>query len=346
MGISPNQTIFDLAVIGNGVAAQAFLWNLSNKESKSQNFSIAHIYSEKIAPACSLRSSATVSLNGIDEDVSPLGNDMREAFFLFDELYKTHAPAGVEEVKRVVVGTNEGEIKKLLRRYKTLESVDHPKIQGLYQGKIYNSYLITPEAFMRWLEKEIKLKKENFPFFAQNIEKRDEVYAVKLEGGGEVLAKKILFATGAFAKIFERFHGDENLEENNVIKAGSFLSREINLNEKSFYLSIDGHLVLYRHNEHEKKLILGNATTIGAYEASDVKALHDLFLKMQGLLTFDLGNFSDYEVTTGLRHKGPKRMILAHELNAEKTLFRINGLYKNGYTMSFLAAERMRQLIF
>ena len=91
-----NIGIYDLAVIGNGIAAQSFLWNLSQKESKSQNFSIAHIYSEKLAPACTLRSSATVSLNGIDEDVSALGNDMRESFFLFDELFKKYRTDGVE----------------------------------------------------------------------------------------------------------------------------------------------------------------------------------------------------------------------------------------------------------
>ena len=81
-----NIGIYDLAVIGNGIAAHSFLWNLSNTEvSRSQNFSIAHIYSEKLAPACTLRSSATVSLNGIEADVSTLGNDMREAFFMFDD---------------------------------------------------------------------------------------------------------------------------------------------------------------------------------------------------------------------------------------------------------------------
>ena len=54
---------------------------------------------------------------------------------------------------------------------------------------------------------------------------------------------------------------------------------------------------------------------------------------------------SDYKVTTGLRHKGPKRMLISESLNSEQTLFRINGLYKNGYTMGFLAGQRMVELI-
>lgn len=346
---SSNIEIYDLAVIGNGVAAQSFLWNLSEGESKSQNFSIAHIFSNELAPACTLRSSATVSLNGIDEDVSPLGNDMREAFFLFDELFKKHHPPGVEVVKRTVVSTNEGDTKKLLRRYKTLTTVKHPLIHEEYQGCEYDSYLITPELFSKWLSDNIKIKKTNFPHFAKDMEKNGETFAIKLLNGEVVLAKKVLFATGAFSKIFERFYAPpeaESIEVKNTIKAGSFLEREVELGQKSFYLSIDGHLVLYRHNSFEKKLIIGNVTTIGAYEAPDMAGLKKLFETLKALLTFNPGEFSDFKVTTGLRHKAPKRMLIASAIDPERKLFRINGLYKNGFTMSFLAAKRMKDMIF
>ncbi|AUN98355.1 hypothetical protein C0V70_09610 [Bacteriovorax stolpii] len=349
MGNSSNQTIFDLAVIGNGVAAQSFLWNLSLSERKSQNFSIAHIFSNEIAPACSLRTCATVSLNGIEEDVSPLGNDMREAFFLFDDLYKTYHPEGVEEVKRVVISTNENDTKKLLRRYKKLDTIKNPRIHDEHQGTEYNSYIISPEIFSSWLSSQITVAKTNFPFFAKDLEKRGEHFAVKLADGREVLARKVLFATGAFAKIFERFHAPpeaESIEDKNTIKAGSFLERDIDLGEKSFYISIDGNYVLYRRNALEKKLIIGSLTTIGAYEAPDVHGLSKLLLKMKGILTFDVGEMKDYKITTGLRHKGPRRLLIAGALDEEKKLFRVNGLYKNGFTMAFLAAKRLEKMIF
>ena len=349
MGNKENQTIFDLAVIGNGVAAQSFLWNLNKGESKSQNFSIAHIYSNELAPACSLRTSATVSLNGIDEDVSPLGNDMREAFFLFDEIYKKYRPDGVEEVSRVVVSTNENDTKKLTRRYKTLKTIKNPRIHEEYQGTEYNSYVVTPDLFSDWLTKNITVKKTDFPFFAKNLEKNGENFVIKLLDGREVIAKKILFATGAFAKIFEGFfapEGSELIEGKNTIKAGSFLERDMDLGEKSFYISIDGHQALYRSNSHEKKLIIGSVTTVGAYEAPDLVGLSKLLDKFRSLLTFNVGEFSDFKITTGLRHKGPKRMLIAGALDSENKLFRVNGLYKNGFTMSFLAAERLKKLIF
>jgi hypothetical protein len=68
--------IYDLIVVGNGIAAQTFLFELFTKldVKKRQNFSVAQIYSEDIALSCSLRTTATVSLNGIEEGVSDLGN--------------------------------------------------------------------------------------------------------------------------------------------------------------------------------------------------------------------------------------------------------------------------------
>ncbi|MBC7712900.1 MAG: hypothetical protein H7177_06150 [Rhizobacter sp.] len=349
MDSNSQKNIYDLVVIGNGIAAQYFLWNLSNTDSKSQNFSIAHIYSKEIAPPCSLRSSATVSLNGIEEDVSQLGNDMREAFFLFDDLYKNHRPEGVEEITRTVVSTNENDTKKLTRRYKVLKTVTSEKLKNHYPGAEYNSYVITPEVFSNWMSKKISIKKTDYPFFVKDMTEVENLFHLKLQNGEVVVAKKILFAIGAFAKIFEKFYSppdSESIELKNMIKAGSYLERNINLGDKSFYLSIDGHQVLYRTNSFEQKLIIGSATTVGAFEATDVALLSELFLKLKDLLTFDIGIISDFKVVTGLRHKGPKRLVICSAIDSEKRLFRINGLYKNGYTLGLLAAKRMEKLIF
>lgn len=346
---SEGKIIYDLVVIGNGIAAQSFLWNLSTGDSKSQNFSIAHVYSKEIAPPCSLRSSATVSLNGIEEDVSQLGNDMREAFFLFDELYKKYRPDGVEEVTRTVISTNDNDTKKLTRRYKKLIDVKSDKLKNIYPGAEYSSYIITPEVFSGWLNKEISVKKTDYPFFVRDITKDEDDFQVKLHNGEVVYTKKILFAIGAFGKLFEKFYSppeSDSIESKNMIKAGSYLERDINLGDKSFYLSIDGNQVLYRKNTFESKLIIGSATTVGAYEAPDVVALLTLINKLKDLLTFDIGNYSDFKVITGLRHKGPKRLAISEAIDSEKRLFRINGLYKNGYTLGFLAAKRMHDLIF
>ena len=344
-----SKIIYDLAVIGNGIAAQSFLWNLSLSANKSQNFSIAHVFSNQIAPPCSNKSSATVSLNGIEEDVSQLGNDMREAFFLFDELVKNHHPEGVESVTRTVISTNEIETKKLTRRYKSLIDVKSDRLINSYPGIEYNSYIISPEIFSNWLKVNTAIEKTEYPYFVRDITKVEDDFQIKLQSGEVIVSKKILFAIGAYGKIFERLYappGADSIEVKNMIKAGSYLEREVNLGDKSFYLSIDGNQVLYRKNTFESKLIIGSITTIGAYEAPDVAGLFSLHEKLRGLLTFDLGDFKNFKVVTGLRHKGPKRLLISECLDNDKKLYRINGLYKNGYTLGPLAGKRMVDLIF
>lgn len=346
-----NTPVYELAIIGNGIAAQSFLWNLQSKlpqDRNSQNFSIAHVYSEKIAPACSLRTSSTVSLNGIDEDVSPLGNDMRKAYFLFENLVKKYSPEGVEEVSRVVISTNDNDTKKLTRRYKTLSAITSDKIKNTYPGTQYPSYVISPLPFSHWLQDNTKIEKTTIEMFVKDMEKKSDLYQLTLEDGSCIQAKKVLFATGAFSKIFEKFFSplnSESIEVKNTIKAGSYFERQIDLGPKSFYLSIDGHQALYRKNKTESTLIIGSATTIGAYAVPDLLALSTIFYKMKDHLTIEIGEMSDFKIITGLRHKGPKRMLICEAVDVDKTLFRINGLYKNGFTMGFLAAEKMVNML-
>jgi hypothetical protein len=206
MEINVDKRIFDLIVVGNGIAAQSFLWNLSNNANKSQNFSVAHVYSHKIAPTCSMKSTATVSLNGIEDNVSPLGNDLRDSFFLFENFVKAYSPLGVEKVKRVVIATNENESKKLLRRYKSLSEIRSDKFHEVeWPGVVYDSYLVSPEIFSSWLEKETRLPKTDFPFFVKDVIKNVDNYQLNLENNDQIFGKKILFATGAYSKIFSHF---------------------------------------------------------------------------------------------------------------------------------------------
>jgi hypothetical protein len=352
--------IYDLVVVGNGIAAQTFLWNLSQEfinANKSQNFSIAHVYSEIMAPSCSLRSSATVSLNGIQEDVSSLGDELREGFFLFEQMVKKHNPDGVHLIERVVVATNEAEVKKIKRRYKELDNIGDVLIKGCYPGVRLPSYLIEPENLLKWLDQDTKLKKDNYNVFVKNLEKSEAGYVLTTEDKKEIKAKKIIFATGSFAKIFSGFfkldipqvfdpETNEEIphtpfESRNTIKSGSFLEQEIELGDNPFFLTIDGHQVLYKPG---KVLQLGSVTGLGAYEAPELAALMELFYHLKERLNFPIGEFRDFKIVTGLRHKGPRRLLQAHQY-PEENIFWINGLYKNGYTLSALAAQRILKLL-
>jgi hypothetical protein len=353
---------FDICVIGDGIASKVFLWNLitnttqTTSVSKSQNLTIAVVSNDKMAPACTLRSSATVSLNGISEDVSPLGNDMREAYFLFDDFFKNHQPKGVIPVNRVVVATNEKETQKLSRRYKEINTITSSQIKGEYLGIEYLSYLLSPKELLNWFDTErerLDPKKniQSFNFFVTSIKNLQDGFLISDSHGHEVKAKKIVLATGAFAKVYQHFFHDligSEKEAKSEIKAGFYLERTIDLGTDSFYLSIDGTNILYRHSNEknaESFLQIGSVSVLGAFPIPPEKEILDLLEKTRSKLNIEIGKREDFQVICGLRHKAPKRMIEAIESTLTKNVFHLNGYYKNGFSMSFLGAKRMEKLL-
>lgn len=337
-------TIYDLVVIGNGIAAQVFLWNLF-EDIKCQDFSVAHISDEKMAPSCTRRSSATVSLNGISEDVSPLGNDMRTAYFLFKNFVEEFKPEGVIQVDRHVIATNESDEKKLIRRYKKIDSITSPYFKKTHSGVIYPSYLINNDNYHTWLQKYSQKKTETFNLFIKNIKKNDDgLFICESSCQKAITAKKVLLATGAYAKIFNGFFQDitgSDKEIKNEIKAGTYLEKEIKLPFDSFYLSIDSYNILYKSNI----LQIGSSSVLGAFEAAPLVECEEVLKHCQKYVNFELGQMSEYKKITGLRHKAPKRMIECAESKVTLGLYHINGLYKNGFSMSFLSAKRLLELL-
>lgn len=337
--------IYDLVVIGNGLAAQVFLHTLFTNVNKSQNYSVAQIFSEELAPACSLRSTASVSLSGIEEGISELGDELSKSFFYFEEFYRTHSPAGIESIEQYVAAFSERENEKNQRRYKHLDDLTHPFFIKSLRGKKLQSYIVSPEQLTQWFEDKL----ETFPLkrlrhFVQSVSKKtDDLNECHLLGGEKVFAKKILFCTGAYAKIHAQFFGmDKTLERTQVV-AGSFLERSVDLNCDSFYFTLDGHNLIYRKSDH--KLILGSVSTKGAVASADFLELAQLLEFFKTLLNLPLGEMSDFFVTTGLRHKGIKRRPFYQALDADNRLFLMSGLYKNGYSFPYYVAHEILKKI-
>ena len=169
--------------------------------------------------------------------------------------------------------------------------------------------------------------------------------------GNEIWAKKIVFATGAYAKIYQHFFQELvglDKESKNEIKAGFYLERLIDLGHESFYLSIDGINVLYRSSENKREesfLQIGSVSVLGAYPITPEKEILNLLETIRPKLNFNIGTREDFQVICGLRHKASKRMIEAMESTTTENIFHINGLYKNGFSMSFLAAKRIANLL-
>jgi hypothetical protein len=56
---------------------------------------------------------------------------------------------------------------------------------------------------------------------------------------------------------------------------------------------------------------------------------------MKDICSIDLGEFEDFKVLTGLRHKASKRIPVCGFADESKRIGLINGLYKNGYSLPF-----------
>ena len=71
--------MYDLTVVGNGIAANLFLIEYLSK--KSQN--VLQVHSEDKTPPCSLSTTGTVVLDGVRMGVSPLGDLIYRSFDAF-----------------------------------------------------------------------------------------------------------------------------------------------------------------------------------------------------------------------------------------------------------------------
>ncbi len=334
--------IYDIIVVGNGLAAQTFLFELFNDVKKSQNFSVAQIFSEEIAPSCSLRTLATVSLSGIEEGISDLGNELYSSFFMFEEFVNKHAPQGIERVEQIVSYTTPKEKGKMERRYKKLHVLTDPLFKEEFEGVRLNSYITSPEIYSSWFDEKINNHKiDRIKNFVNNVNVNDEgIVECTLLSGKKILARKILLCTGAYSKIFSDFYETPTiLKEKTHSVAGSFLERSIDLNRPSFFVVIDGLKLVYR--SEEKLLTLGVSSTQGAFLSVDFNELNSALDFFHQKLNLSLGTLSDFKVKTGLRHKGIQRRPFYAALHEDKPIYLISGLYKNGFTFAHLTAREM-----
>lgn len=335
--------IYDLIVVGNGLAAQTFLFELfkNGNVKKSQNFSVAQIFSEDIAASCSLRTTASVSLFGIEEGVSDLGNELHQSFLLFQDFYQKYKPDGVEALEQVITYSSEKEKAKMLRRFKVLKTVNHSILKNEVEGTNLNSYIIDPSRYSAWFDKElannriVKMKK-----FVKKLSIDVEgVINCELTDQSIQKARKVVLCTGAYAKLFTKFfENTESILEKTEIVPGSFLERSVDYNCPSFYFTINQHNLIYRSSE--KKLILGSVTPESAISLPAHDELNELLSLFSSMCNLPLGSYSDFKVITGLRLKGWRRRPIGVSLD-NKNLFMINGLYKNGYTFPHLLSKKI-----
>ena len=118
-----------------------------------------------------------------------------------------------------------------------------------------------------------------------------------------------------------------------VVKGSYGIFDDVTLGDSSFVFSCGKTNLIYRHRD--RQAVIGGTTDQDQGVEPDLEALREQYKIIS--TTFSLPQFGRLKPGAGLRHRGPKRMPFWGRLS--EGVYGILGLYKNGWSLSFLAAE-------
>ncbi|MDA8791992.1 FAD-dependent oxidoreductase [Bacteriovoracaceae bacterium] len=319
-----------IAIIGDGIAARSLLYNLSLL--KSEVIEVHQFSSSKIS-SCSRNSTAVVAKRATQKGISELGNLIVDAYNEFESFLENFSGAGVDTTSEYIIGKSlESYQKKIKPRYAAVyEEESGDELIELcinHKQKFFKekAYLIEPDIFLDSL-KSIYEKKLSVKQVEDKIIGQDNL---TLQGGKSTYGSfdNIIYCMGSIPQFV--------VEEKSQPVAGSFwqVNQE---NEKSFSLNCDGH-----HFMQKKNCSLfgstSNANSVSMNQDEVEKIISQLSPLVQQEYLIAEGEFK-----TGIRYKGKKRMPKIGEIGPNT--FCIANLYKNGWSLAFLAAKKIsRQL--
>lgn len=332
----------DLIIIGNGIAAQCFLWELVKQK---KNLSVLKIHSEKLAPSCSINSTATISLRGVTQGISPLGDEIYESYQLAQSFIQSENPEGVSPSKFYSL-CEVDEKEEFLRRFGSLEEIERAESLTLmekYLGKIWDGYIIDPEKFLSFFQKKTQHSHTSISALVTSTKITDEGISVSTLEGTTYKARKLLICAGAYTKIFESLYPAHEAIKGSQSVPGAYLEKaHVDLGPKSFVLSRGGENLIYMA---EAKIIkIGATTQKNGVEAPNLIKLSQIYNSFKEIISEDLPAFSEFEIKVGLRQKGPKRMPFYGKISSN--VYSLISLYKNGYTFPFLGASKLLGIMY
>lgn len=299
-------------IVGNGIAAHAFLWTyaLKLKEQGLDHTRRVLWIKSKIVPTCSLTSTSLISSAGLQYGVSELGDLLLKSYEEFVSISSNFE--SISKAKQTHLLS--GDLENFNKRYPTTEG---------------ECFLVQSKNFL--LELETKIKN----ILGTKLEERigtvlswDE-NLLHLHGNEQIKFDRCFLGLGAGIKLLSKAPNTKSV-------SGSYAYTFLDLGKDSFVFSKGSENVIYR--AADKCLLVGSIDEKDDEFGWPVMAGRGHKLK-QALSTFDidLPNDLDWKVESGVRHKGQKRRPYWGEINPN--VFAAHSFYKNGYTLAFLAAK-------
>lgn len=316
--------------IGDGIAAWCLHAYLKDAE-------VTNFCAEDFFPSCSLNSTAINCLRGTQSGISPLGDLMVRSYQEFEKFYLNYKPEGIalgHEIKFF------NDVEKHTKRYPNYYEAQTSTVQNYRYQASEPAYLIDPQELKKWFNERYQHVKKSDKLVTKLIVTGEKV---QVETGGQTISYDEVYLCSSYATAYlarglnPEF--DTYLDYSKQVP-GTYL--EIPFSSAFKHFEQDVSLALGEHHlivkPSQGKVLLGSTTTKDEIEFSDQR-IKEIYLKVQSHLTFDLPNYSQWRVLTGIRHKGRKRTPYWGEIAPGVKV--ICGLYKNGYTFAFQAAKEL-----
>ncbi|MBP9674572.1 MAG: FAD-binding oxidoreductase [Bacteriovoracaceae bacterium] len=316
-----------IALVGQGLSAEVFLYYFL-KDLQATSLEITQFYAEDFAPACSLKSTAMAHTQGIQYGISPLGDLLLKAFEETVTFCDLEKPLGVEHIP-YYFSAHPTQNSNLIKRFSHLQKKEHLSFFPLSTNIFTEDALqFSPPIFLSWL------RDKNKSFKNYKTEHRFIRSYQDLKGFDAVV-----WCTGAYNNIFSPLEKKEG-----QVVAGSYLQfTNVLWEQSSFGLTWIGEHKKTQLVYHKKQgiLLLGNTSIPSALFMSSADLLKKQYDEMTSLLTLPLPHFNEASFYTGQRYKLSKRKPYWGKVLHLPQHYSIFGLYKNGYTFSFLAAKEL-----
>lgn len=311
-----------IAIVGAGLAAECFKHYFFNFINESKIGLQIDQFSSPLAPATTSTTTSVIAKRGMERGVSDLGDLLLDAYDEWESFYKSNKNIqGVSKEQFVHRVSKDSDNKdQFLKRFNKFEIVDNAHYIDVHE----NGYLVDNDIFFDWLKVDQKLK----------CRQVDQLVTAKDLANYDF----VFYFTGAIGFNFQ-LTGKKEINQCQQVQ-GSYLILENHSFQQWFnqhnVFEIDGVNLINRPSS--KQLIIG--ATSNHWET---QYLPDLVKLKQQYLTvkryFELPAFDTFKIKTGLRLKGKKRIPYIGVGDQENS-FVVNALYKNGYTVAYLGAQR------
>lgn len=383
-----------LVVLGQGIASEMALLGLleglvargvtSDQSLFGQCTMITQISYPPLYPSVSLRSTAHVGVNGVEKGLSPLGDLIVAGVLELEKFLESHTQTGIYagEHFHLYKKNDLARAQKLARRFGP-NTQQGPLIDFLISKNDWHyyktpEYVFYPLHFFSFLQKkkEKLLTQLNIDFHqivgkVTTIDPGQQKVIVDERGGQEIHYDFLICGLGAFNVATHPFKNSDEIKYGQL-RAGSYWSIEVDSHRaqqifkmddhKARVISLDGATMVIRKSPLGFSVLLGGTSSHKkAYIADARLELYQQYLKFielfPSLVEID---FSQGEISTGLRHHLPKRMPYVGGMSGKnlllsliseqgigndfESLIRIEGLYKNGYNFAFLIRKLFLEL--